>query len=271
MWVPLSFGNPEIEKNHPKHFWPGKGYVDWVGTTWYSIYKASSAFHTFYNNPKWRSKPFAFAEWGIWGARRPRLRRPVLRLPQVAPARAHGGLLPVGVAEAGVRAEEPPGQPRRAAARRQVAAPDRRGALTTGSGAGGAQDQDLARHVLEQPLDLGSTKHSFAPPPPACRSARARQRRQRLPLGSPALYPRVDRHARTSPPAGRSARAAGAPFRPHAGARATRATGEGAPSPDRPERASHLRARQPQRGLERRTREGRPRKGKRMRDAGSAP
>lgn len=67
MWVPLSFGNPEIEKNHPRHFWPGKGYVDWVGTTWYSPYKASSAFHTFYNNPMWRSKPFAFAEWGIWG------------------------------------------------------------------------------------------------------------------------------------------------------------------------------------------------------------
>jgi hypothetical protein len=68
MWVPLSFGNPEIEKNHPRHFWPGKGYVDWVGTTWYSPYRASSAFHTFYNNPLWRSKPFAFAEWGVWGA-----------------------------------------------------------------------------------------------------------------------------------------------------------------------------------------------------------
>jgi hypothetical protein len=68
MWVPLSFGNPEIEKNHPNHFWPGKAYVDWVGTTWYSQYRNSSAFHTFYSNRLWRSKPFAFAEWGIWGA-----------------------------------------------------------------------------------------------------------------------------------------------------------------------------------------------------------
>jgi hypothetical protein len=67
MWVPLSFGNPEIEKNHPEHFWPGKAYVDWVGTTWYSPYKASSAFDAFYDSPKWRSKPFAFAEWGVWG------------------------------------------------------------------------------------------------------------------------------------------------------------------------------------------------------------
>jgi hypothetical protein len=68
MWVPLSFGNPETERMHPRHFWPGKAYVDWVGTTWYSRYRNSSAFHAFYSNRMWRSKPFAFAEWGIWGA-----------------------------------------------------------------------------------------------------------------------------------------------------------------------------------------------------------
>jgi hypothetical protein len=68
MWVPLSYGNPEIEKNHPRHFWPGAAYVDWVGSTWYSQYRNSSAFHTFYSNRLWHSKPFAFAEWGIWGA-----------------------------------------------------------------------------------------------------------------------------------------------------------------------------------------------------------
>jgi hypothetical protein len=67
MWVPLSFGNPEIAKNHPKHFWPGARYVDWVGTTWYSPHKASSAMHAFYSNRRWRRKPFAFAEWGVWG------------------------------------------------------------------------------------------------------------------------------------------------------------------------------------------------------------
>src|SRR3954453_22557754 len=27
MWVPLSFGNPEIPKNHPRFFWPGSRYV----------------------------------------------------------------------------------------------------------------------------------------------------------------------------------------------------------------------------------------------------
>jgi hypothetical protein len=67
MWVPLSFGNPEIARNHPRHFWPGAQYVDWVGTTWYSPYKASQAMHRFYSYPLWRRKAFAFAEWGIWG------------------------------------------------------------------------------------------------------------------------------------------------------------------------------------------------------------
>jgi hypothetical protein len=67
MWVPLSFGNPEIPKNHPSHFWPGAQYVDWVGTTWYSPYKASGAMDSFYRYPLWRDKPFAFAEWGVWG------------------------------------------------------------------------------------------------------------------------------------------------------------------------------------------------------------
>jgi hypothetical protein len=71
MWVPLSFGNPEIAKNHPRHFWPGGGYVDWVGTTWYSPYRAGSAMDRMYSNPIWRRKPFAFAEWGVWGADAP--------------------------------------------------------------------------------------------------------------------------------------------------------------------------------------------------------
>jgi len=67
MWVPLSFGNPEIAKNHPRFWWPGGRYVDWVGTTWYSPFKASSAMHALYSNPLWDDKPFAFAEWGVWG------------------------------------------------------------------------------------------------------------------------------------------------------------------------------------------------------------
>ena len=66
MWVPLSFGNPEIAKNHPRHFWPGGRYVDWVGTTWYSPYK-QLCHPRASTTPALANKPFAFAEWGVWG------------------------------------------------------------------------------------------------------------------------------------------------------------------------------------------------------------
>jgi hypothetical protein len=71
MWVPLSYGNPETPANHPKHFYPGGAWVDWVGTTWYSPYRTTAAIHSFYGFPRWRRKPFAFAEWGVWGADEP--------------------------------------------------------------------------------------------------------------------------------------------------------------------------------------------------------
>ena len=70
-WVPLSLGNPEIAKNHPRHWWPGAGYVDWVGTTWYSMFRRGAVFDRFYKYPAWRRKPFMFAEWGVWGAESP--------------------------------------------------------------------------------------------------------------------------------------------------------------------------------------------------------
>ena len=71
LWVPLSFGNPETPANHPRHFWPGSRYVDWVGTTWYSRYRSSAAMERFYRYPRWRRKPFVFAEWGVWGRDEP--------------------------------------------------------------------------------------------------------------------------------------------------------------------------------------------------------
>jgi hypothetical protein len=75
MWVPLSFGNPEIARNHPRHWWPGSAYVDWVGTTWYSPFLAVRAFERFYRNRLWRTKPFAFSEYGVWGRESPRFLR----------------------------------------------------------------------------------------------------------------------------------------------------------------------------------------------------
>ena len=71
VWTPLSFGNPEIDKNHPRHFWPGSGYVDWVATTWYSPFREGSAFERFYSYPAWNDKPFAFSEFSVWGPESP--------------------------------------------------------------------------------------------------------------------------------------------------------------------------------------------------------
>jgi hypothetical protein len=70
-WVPLSLGNPEVAHNRPGNWWPGSAYVDWVGTTWYSPFRASSVMDHFYNSRPWRKKPFMFAEWGVWGADTP--------------------------------------------------------------------------------------------------------------------------------------------------------------------------------------------------------
>jgi len=79
MWVPLSFGNPEIPKNHPRFFWPGAKYVDWVGTTWYSPYRTTAAMVRMLQYPLWHRKPFAFAEWGVWGRDNPSFVRQFFR------------------------------------------------------------------------------------------------------------------------------------------------------------------------------------------------
>ena len=71
LWVPLTFGNPEIARNHPVHWWPGSRYVDWVGSTWYSKHPNAAAFSRFYANPRWRRKPFALSEYGVWGREDP--------------------------------------------------------------------------------------------------------------------------------------------------------------------------------------------------------
>jgi hypothetical protein len=71
LWVPLTYGNPEIARNQPRNWWPGARYVDWVGTTWYSPYLAVRAIHRFHRHRLWRRKPFAFGEYGVWGAESP--------------------------------------------------------------------------------------------------------------------------------------------------------------------------------------------------------
>jgi hypothetical protein len=65
MWVPQSFGSPNIAGNQPQDYWPGGRYVDWVGIDIYS--KFAPAFDDgvafFRRYDRW---PFVIGEYGPW-------------------------------------------------------------------------------------------------------------------------------------------------------------------------------------------------------------
>ena len=69
VWTPQTFGSPNLAHNMPRYFWPGGKFVDWVGTDFYSSFQTWSALKGFYHD--FKHKPFAFGEWGVWGAEDP--------------------------------------------------------------------------------------------------------------------------------------------------------------------------------------------------------
>jgi beta-mannanase len=69
MWVPQTRGTPDIPANMPRAYWPGPGYVDWVGTDFYSRFPRFDWLTQFYNS--FKGKPFVFGEWGMWGSDNP--------------------------------------------------------------------------------------------------------------------------------------------------------------------------------------------------------
>ncbi len=69
-WVPQTEGTPNIHKNRARAYWPGKRYVDWVGTDFYSKFPNFKDLKTFYND--FKGMPFVFGEWALWGADSPR-------------------------------------------------------------------------------------------------------------------------------------------------------------------------------------------------------
>jgi hypothetical protein len=65
MWVPQSFGSPNIAGNQPADYWPGGKYVDWVGFDIYSAYAgALGRDKAFLRN--YRHKPVVIGEYGPW-------------------------------------------------------------------------------------------------------------------------------------------------------------------------------------------------------------
>jgi hypothetical protein len=72
MWAPMTGGAPGIAALRPQVYWPGSKWVDWVGTSFYSRFPNFTGLDRFYNDFAVRKrKPFAIAEWAIWGSDAP--------------------------------------------------------------------------------------------------------------------------------------------------------------------------------------------------------
>lgn len=72
VWSPLPGGSPTVSANSPSKFWPGKDWVDWVATDFYSKYGTWRHLKRFYSKFSiGKDKPFALTEWGLWGDDKP--------------------------------------------------------------------------------------------------------------------------------------------------------------------------------------------------------
>jgi hypothetical protein len=71
----MTAGSPDVPGNRPAAYWPGARYVDWVGTDFYSRFPNFDGLSRFYQAQRYRSKPFLFGEWAMWGADDPRFMR----------------------------------------------------------------------------------------------------------------------------------------------------------------------------------------------------
>jgi len=67
LWVPQVAGAPDTRANSPRAYWPGRDYVDWVGTDFYSKFPNFTGLDRFYRDFAREGRPFAFGEWAMWG------------------------------------------------------------------------------------------------------------------------------------------------------------------------------------------------------------
>ncbi len=69
VWAPMTGGSPMVPSLAPAVYWPGGDYVDWVGTSFYSRFPNFGYLEPFYQRfAVGQRKPFAFAEWAMWGS-----------------------------------------------------------------------------------------------------------------------------------------------------------------------------------------------------------
>lgn len=68
VWSPLPAGSPTVRVNRPAQYWPGKKWVNWVGTDFYNRYNNWTHLKKFY--VRWalgKNRPMALTEFGLWG------------------------------------------------------------------------------------------------------------------------------------------------------------------------------------------------------------
>lgn len=86
VWSPMTGGSPMVAALDPARFWPGRRWVDWVGTSFYSRFPNFRWLTPFYERfAAAERRPFMFAEWAMWDNADPGFVRQVLGW-----TRAHG-------------------------------------------------------------------------------------------------------------------------------------------------------------------------------------
>ncbi|HEV2858056.1 MAG TPA: hypothetical protein VGW80_06610 [Solirubrobacterales bacterium] len=78
VWSPLPGGSPRVKGNFPGNYWPGRRWVDWVGTDFYSEYPVWEDLNRFYRGKQWKGMPVAMTEWAVSGEDDPRFVKQVV-------------------------------------------------------------------------------------------------------------------------------------------------------------------------------------------------
>jgi hypothetical protein len=78
VWSALPGGSPRVKGNFPGNYWPGRRWVDWVGSDFYSEYPVWKDLNRFYLAKQWKGKPIAMTEWAVSGEDDPRFVKQVV-------------------------------------------------------------------------------------------------------------------------------------------------------------------------------------------------
>jgi hypothetical protein len=70
VWVPMVGGSPDVPALEPSAYFPGRQWIDWVGTDFYSRYPNWTGLSSFYDAYA-HVAPFAFGEYAIWDGDNP--------------------------------------------------------------------------------------------------------------------------------------------------------------------------------------------------------